>query len=444
MDGHDDHVTFQMLWEQRKGKLSRDDLLDYALDHLARKCPTCREEMMDFEVALFTIRPSWLSCQAWRALPAHLAKSTPAERRQMSQARREVAYLRRLSTWEERIARVNRARRWYRHEATAYALLDETRRNLDEPQAAENWAHLAMEVAYRAGNAQRDHRDAWVLSLAHQANALRAMGRLQEAGAIFHQCEAFAKFLRGEPYAVAEISWLHAVLLRDQGSYSASSGLLDKAVSVYRALGETRLAARTLVTLTLTQGEAGKDMEASEAGREALALLRGDRDNRLKLFAAHSLAAILCLTESGYVEAREVYEKHAELYRRFPESRIQTQRLWLLGRLTTSEGNLLQAEQYLEQAREGLAKELNAYDTAAVGLELALVYLKRGKLMTTRKLALEMIREFRRVERADRETQAALLLFGRAVRAERVTKKLVRSLGRHLARARRNLGLEFR
>jgi hypothetical protein len=78
-----------------------------------------------------------------------------------------------------------------------------------------------------------------------------------------------------------------------------------------------------------------------------------------------------------------------------------------------------------------------------VSLDLALVYMKQGRVSDVRKIAEEMHPVFESQE-VHREALAALLLFQQAAREERLTADRIETFIGYLKRARTNPSLRFR
>lgn len=91
------------------------------------------------------------------------------------------------------------------------------------------------------------------------------------------------------------------------------------------------------------------------------------------------------------------------------------------------------AHRLYRQTREGFIAHQIAYDTAMVSLDLAILYLREGRLADVQHLAEEMLPIFQ-AQSVDRETIAALRLFQEAAYRQELTAEKVRELAASLRR----------
>ena len=122
------------------------------------------------------------------------------------------------------------------------------------------------------------------------------------------------------------------------------------------------------------------------------------------------------------------------LYRQFPEPWVQLRLLWLHGDIAAGKGDLTAAERAYRQTREGFITHRMGYDTAMVSLDLAILYLGKGRTADVQRLAEEMLPIFQ-AQDVNREALAALHLFQEAARRQELTVEKVREVAAWLRRA---------
>lgn len=175
--------------------------------------------------------------------------------------------------------------------------------------------------------------------------------------------------------------------------------------------------------------------------KAALANVSEATEPRLYLCGRHNLS--LFLVEAGqYDAAAEIIWADAELYEQFADLWTKLRRRWLQGKIAFGTRQLEEAESAFLAVRDGFVDQGIGYDAAMVSLDLALLYLKEGRMVDVQRLAGEMQPIF---ETADvhPEAIAALLLFQESVRQQAVTVELVEDLAAYLKRARENPELRF-
>jgi hypothetical protein len=115
-----------------------------------------------------------------------------------------------------------------------------------------------------------------------------------------------------------------------------------------------------------------------------------------------------------------------------------TLRAWLEGRIARGLGEPAEAARCFERVRDAYLDSGLGLDAALVSLDLADLYLETGRTAEVKQLARAVEPVFR-CQDVNREATAALLLFQRAARAERLTAAFVTRLRGFLDRTRRSL-----
>ncbi|HSL82147.1 MAG TPA: hypothetical protein VLF66_05190 [Thermoanaerobaculia bacterium] len=462
------HLSRDLLRAAADGRLPEGTAAEIALEHLAVRCPTCREELRRFlDWKEGRRAPGW----AWRTAVAleHLLGRLPGElqraERELRRARRDLRELRRLPPGE-RYSRMEAARTRFRGPYLAELLLAEARRCLPErPAAAGGWADAAYFAAFwapaprqeegqdggpdRSSGGEGDRRP-WLAALegralAHLANAFRVEERLDLAEGAF--ALAWARLREGgatDLAAFAEVACLEASLDRARRRLSEAVSSIHFASLLYAVLEDLPALARcrlTRGTLYQAWGRPEDALGAAEAAEEALDRLGPGAEPRLRLAARHNRGFYLC-DLGRFAEAEALLAESRSLYERFEDPWTRCRLAWLEGKIARGLGRDGEAEERFMAAREGFLAEGSAYDAALVSLELAVLYLDQARTSDVLALAREMAATFRRLK-VHREALAAARLFARAAGAEAVTADLLHGLAAYLSEARTRPGLPF-
>lgn len=245
----------------------------------------------------------------------------------------------------------------------------------------------------------------------------------------------------GDPMVLAEVIDLEASLRRDQRQIELALKLLDKAIAIYRRMGEDHLQGRTLLLKAITIGQNEEPEEAIRWIRRALDLIDPDRDPRLTLCCHHTL--VHYGNRAGRTaEAARDFESLLPLYARFQEPWIQLRRLWLEAEIAEGLGESVRAEGLYRAVRDGFLRQGIGYDAALVSLNLAALFATQGRHEEIRELATDMLQVFGSTD-LHREAIATLIVFQRAAQQETVTFEMVQGLARYLRQARHNPKLRY-
>lgn len=244
------------------------------------------------------------------------------------------------------------------------------------------------------------------------ANARRI--RLDFGGAEEAFTTAFSHLRRGtgDAFEKAVLYDLKASLLRAQRGFAEAARLLSRAINLFLQMGDRRRAGRSLVNLSTVHEQTGEPEEAIPVLHRALDLIDRDEDPRLYLCASHNLIANLA-DANRLMEAQGLYSRTRPLYRRFPETGVQSREYWVRGKIARGLGRMAEAEDFFLAAREGLLASDLLYDLALVSLELASLYAQQGKFSDLQRV-IEQVLPIFACGRIRRETLAALALLTRA------------------------------
>ena len=435
----DIHITRELLRAVLAGEVPPRLLIEVGLKHLTAVCPFCREEYEAFVREPRTASGNYDA--AFRVLPAlmdrHRGEYAEADR----MARRDLRALLKLPQLE-RLQKIAHAVSRFRGATLAALLLDESKACLPgDPRSAYELAEAAEAVLLRTPIDQAIGLMA--RSAAYFGNALRLLGKPDEAKERFRQARAFIRNGGAtDPHILAEVDWLEGALHMDRRRFAQAEELLSRAVALYAVSGDREQSARPLLTLGSMYYYRGDYLEAIQTIRTALALLPQETDPRFYLYCRYNLAFFLA--EAGeYQAAAEELAAHRHLYRDFPDEHTTLHRRWLEGRIAAGLGHLDEAEQAFLIVREGFIARGSGFDAAITSLELALLYIREGRTAAVRQLAEEMQPIFA-AEDVHREAVAALLLFEEAARRDELTVESVEQLARYLKAARTDSTLRFK
>src|SRR4051812_466542 len=216
-------------------------------------------------------------------------------------------------------------------------------------------------------------------------NSRRRRFDFAEAEKAFQTAQSILKQGTGDSLERAILLDLRASLRRDERRFDDAKRILDRAVAIFREVGEQHRAGRSLVNLATVFHHAGDPGSAIPLLRQALELIDPEREPRLLLCARHNL--VFYQADLGrFVEAQKLYREARPLYRSFNEPWVQNRRSWVRGKIARGLGQLKQAETRFLAARDGFVKEGIPYDTALVSLELALLYAEQGRTEELKRL----------------------------------------------------------
>lgn len=427
-------------------RIARGDLPETALDalfaaHLRAGCRPCEGALAGHQAALREVvrrRPE-LRGRIWWAAHHGLLDAKKVLPESFREARRDHRRLKKLPP-EERPEKVRRARTRFRTPEAIALFLREARRALARsPDEALACLDLARQGALGVPAAVYSEEVAAALLLqveAHRANALRAAGDLGAADARWAALRADPGLQRVADFRVhAELASLEASLRLDQRRLGEADRQLANAARFYRAAGDQQNYARVLLQRGIVAFHRPDPEKAAGLCQEAAGLFatHGPRD----LYAAARLNLAIALTDLGrYAEAAALIAEHRPLYEDPDKPETAFRLAWIEGRLARGLGDEEAAERHFALARQGYAAAGNAFNAALVALDLAELYLARGRTAEVQPLARATAEVF-----ADRDVAPEVLraaaLFHEAAAAERLTLELLARLrdafdhGRH-------------
>ena len=230
---------------------------------------------------------------------------------------------------------------------------------------------------------------------------------------------------------------LEASLRREQRRFQAALELLDEAL----VAAPTESKGRVLLKRAVTLEQAGRIEDAVATLREAAPLVENGAEPRERWVLRFNLLVNLCHLGS-HAQAEAELPVLQTLTRELGNDLDLVRVAWLSGRIAAGRGRKEEARAAFEKVVGDFSRLGNAYDTALVSLDLALLHLEAGRAAEVRELAARMVWIFG-AQRVHREALAALALFCKAAESETATVELVRRVLDYLERARRDPELRF-
>ncbi len=306
-----------------------------------------------------------------------------------------------------------------------------------QPADARVLADLALEVATCTVAATPFGDQVRALALGFVGNAHRIGGDLAGAEGAFLQARKL--WPEGAPPAYALISEvrlldLEASLRRDQRDFSAALAHLDRALSL-TPKGPAR--AGLFLNQSSVFEQVGDFERSLRSLRDAEVGLDVDSPDRLRM--GHSFLLALNFDHLGrHAEALEVIPVARQLAMELEcESNLLRLR-WLEARAWAALGREDEAIEPLEQVAREFTERQQVHDAAFASLELAALYLDRGRFAETRALMEPVFKSFEAMK-IRREGIASLNLFVEALRRETATAEEARSLLRAFTKSKEAL-----
>jgi tetratricopeptide (TPR) repeat protein len=323
----------------------------------------------------------------------------------------------------------------------------ETSRSLrfEDPQAMLRFAKLARFTADRLrmrdfGN--QPVADLRALAWVELANAYRVCNELGRSDHAMNRAVHWCRRGSKTGLLLARVADLLADLLGYQRRFPEGRELLMLTYQLHAEMGNRHRAGRVLVKqahLTMWEGDHRKALVLIRQGFD---LLDPDQDPQLIVQTLWNM--VLLLAELGrFRSARRFLWQSRILF----ADVIESHRLrWLEAKIHAGLEDFSRAEPAFQQARAGFAENGQVYPAALVGLDLAAVWARQGRIKDVFDLAEEMIVTFRAL-RIGREAVAALLVLKRACQYGgqvldliEITTDLLRNLERQPARPRNYSG----
>lgn len=206
-------------------------------------------------------------------------------------------------------------------------------------------------------------------------NACRVAGDLDEAQGALDRAAGLQAQGTGDALIRAQLYELQASLEADRGNYDAALTALEAAYAIYQAGDDSHMAGRTLISMGLHAGNAGRTRDALRLTRQGLEKVDEARDPGLVLSALHN--QIWFFLESGRArEARTLLRLNRDRLATGEAQRLDL--LWLDGRVKAALRDAEGALEDLEAVEQGFAATGRHTKAASVKLDQAAVHLLLG------------------------------------------------------------------
>ncbi len=427
----DGHITAWLRRARDQGRLPNRVYIGLLEEHVEEVCASCRQEAETYA----------------RGGGASLS-AEPRTGEEWQRAAEELEELLALPA-AERVGAVRRARRRFRSPALARLLVDRSFACLPhDPQRSLDFATLALAVAEASGRPGMG--EAHALALAHQGNALRALGRLPEAGRCFERARALVRHgvavadsreVIADIQVYATLACCEGIYYRELGQWEAAEERLNRAALFWTVAGDLSSINGVALSLAELYVRSGNVPDALQAVTNLLKHLSQRKEPKLYWITRFNYACFLAeadLCETAQKELRACLSSPG-----FPRDAFMDRRMqWLGGRIDYELGDLAAAEPKLAAVRAGYLEEGSGINMALASLDLALVYLAQGRTAELKQTAEEMTLIFGAND-VHGEAMAALILFQEAVRQEQITAAYLGRLRKYLDRSRHQPGVAF-
>ena len=420
------HITREMLDALLEGRLAPQELVALLRDHLLDLCPVCRAEYESHRRRL-----------QGRTSPENLALALDQVAARLPQVEKErkkamewLEEMRSLSH-DERLGRLERARRRFRGPAFVVLLLAETRSCFarDAPTALK-WATLAHEAAIRAPV----DPELFVRSLAYAGNAHRACGGFEQAARMLSLArQQLDRQHVTDPLVAAEVDSFLGSLYTDLRRLDDAENVLLRGLMLCRLAQDAEAAARMLIQLANVYYYMNDPSTAAETVQQALSLLGPRSEEQVYLGARLNLAQYL-FSAGKLDEAHEILAWDAELFAG-QTSFLKLRAEWLEARILMGREELPKAERLLTGVRAGFL-ETSPYDVAAVSIDLALLYYRQHRHRELREAVSHALNVLIAHQNVHRDALAAIQLLHQAAAEERLTAQLIVETATALQRSR--------
>jgi hypothetical protein len=208
---------------------------------------------------------------------------------------------------------------------------------------------------------------------------------------------------------LARVADLLASLLAYQRRFPEGRELLAIVYRIHAEAGDRHLAGRALISQGNFAAWEGFPGQALPLLRRGFDLLDPERDPKLFVQAIWNMLSNL-VGMCRFRSARRLLWRSRMVFAEV----IEPHRLrWLEARIFAGLSDVRRAEAAFQQARAGFVEQGQVYPAALVGLDLAALWARQGRVKDVFELAEEMIVTFRAL-RIAREAVAALLVLKRA------------------------------
>jgi len=310
-----------------------------------------------------------------------------------------------------------------------------------DPTAALEAAELGLAIAERLNPAELPAAaiaSAQARAWGHLGNAKRIFADYREAERCFLEAERKLAASWLDPLDEGQLLQFQASLDRDLGRFSAGVERLETALEIYRSVNEPHGQGRCWISLGILFYLLDERDTADDCLLRGASMVDSVRDPRL-LLCAHQYLAL------GRLKAGRAAEALAMLHndrQRWAAGATELDRLrvrWLEAQILSSLDRLIEAQEMLIEVQAGFVAARLPYDAALAGLELAMIYARRGLAGNARRVAERTLPIFRSLD-TQPAFVAAVIVFESAVEQDRLSLAALREISSVLERARAGQG----
>lgn len=312
-----------------------------------------------------------------------------------------------------------------------------------DPTAALEAAELGLAIAERLHPAELPAAaiaSAQARAWGHLGNAKRIFADYREAERCFLEAERKLAASWLDPLDEGQLLQFQASLDRDLGRFSAGVERLETALEIYRSVNEPHGQGRCWISLGILFYLLDELDTADDCLLRGASMVDSVRDPRL-LLCAHQYLAL------GRLKAGRAAEALAMLHddrQRWAAGATELDRLrvrWLEAQILGKLDRLIEAQEMLIEVQAGFVAARLPYDAALAGLELAMIYARRGLAGNARRVAERTLPIFRSLD-TQPAFVAAVIVFESAVEQDRLSLAALREISSALERARAGQGDE--
>ena len=297
----------------------------------------------------------------------------------------------------------------------------------EDPRAAIPMAATGLVLARRVSSqhcGERRLRELAMRALACQGTAFRAAGRLEDSDRSYEEALSIESVSDLER---ADLLGRLAVLRKYQHRFDEAEKLLGRVIGICEKEDSNEQLGRFLAVRGAFFLSQDRIREALQDLSAALLHLDEKRNQREHDATLQNLAA--CLYHDKNARLEDLAETLRALKRSRRKRRAGTtvpklKLRWLEGLIEIRFGFTGRGELSLRGARRGLVQLRMPFDAALVSLDLSLLYLEEERYEEMQRLAAETYRIFQALS-ADRDAQAALLLWKQAVQRQILDSEVV-------------------
>ncbi len=272
---------------------------------------------------------------------------------------------------------------------------------------------------------------AWV------GNARRLAFDFDGAEEAFLLAEAFLGRTPQDSLVRGEFYHLRAALRRWQRRFDEALTLNNRALPIFRAMGEPRYVAKALIQRANIHEQAGRFRECIAYLFEALPHIDEHPEPYLKYCVSYNLASVLTKTRA-YQDAADLLPTVRKLGAEVGKGKVISYHIqWLEGYTAQGLEEPDHAERSLRDAYRGFQELGYAGQAALVGLDLASLYFQQERLADVKRMALGVIPLVESIENHQAATRCVGLLHD-AVEKDQLTSLVLQEIRIELEKVRRD------